>query len=63
MTPLSFPAAATVLVGTIQMGETSDKVRAEQNEGWVAGRGPPDRFLQALRRDISCCFYIRTLRM
>lgn len=41
MTPLSFLAAAAVLVGAIEMGQTSDKVRAEQNGGWGAGPGAP----------------------
>lgn len=46
MTPLSFSvaaaaAAAAMSLGAIQMGETSDKVGAEQNGGWVAGRRAP----------------------
>lgn len=40
-TPLSFPLAAAMSVGAIQMGETSDEVQVEENGGWVAGRGAP----------------------
>lgn len=65
MTPLSIPlAAAAMSVGAIQMGETSDKARAEEDgRGWGLVEGPPDRFLRALRRAISRCFYFPTLRM